>query len=164
MITEQEVQRRVNLWGQGYWDIPEKLDTSNFDFSWRPSPYDRPYIHQFGTQHQKTGGPRFVIPENEGIKYQTHQRAVKLPDSESRCWRPLVANATIDYSWHPDDTEPPFIYVFGNQWYDVDTMPTFQYRVKGATQKKYMYDMTATLLPDMERWVTPDEVDETQFD
>ena len=164
MITEQEVERRVSLFNQGYWEVPDGLDTSEFDFTWRPSPYDRPYVHQFGTQHQKTGGPRFIIPENEGIKYQTHQRAIKLPDPESRCWRPLRNNCTIDFSWHPDETEPPFIYVFGNQWYDVDTMPTYQYRVKGATQKKYMHDMTATLLPDMERWVTPDEVDETVFD
>jgi len=142
-----DLEYRKHLWGQGYWEIPEGIDTSNFDFTWRPDPYDRPYIHQFGTQHQKTGGPRFIILEDEGIKYQSHQHAVKLPNPDDRGWRPLVPNSTMDFSWHPDDTEPPFIYVFGNQWYDVDTIPTYQYRVKGATEKKYMYDVTATLLP-----------------
>jgi hypothetical protein len=155
-----DVSRRLELFKQGYWEVPDFLDTSEFDFTWRPDPYDRPYIHQFGTQHQKTGGPRFVIPESEGIKYQSHQIARRLPDTNNRCWRPLINNCTVDYSWHPDDTEPPFIYVFGNQWYDVDTMPSFQYRVKGATEKKYMYDIKAMLLPEIERWYIPDDISE----
>ena len=142
-----DIAHRKKLWDQGYWEIPEGLDITNFDFAWRPEPHDRPFIHQFGTQHQKTGGPRFIIPENEGIKYQSHQHAIKLPNPDDRGWRPLVPNSTMDFSWHPDETEPPYIYVFGNQWYDVDTIPTYQYRVKGATEKKYMYDVIAKLLP-----------------
>jgi hypothetical protein len=148
MITKEELQRRFDLYAQGYWDIPEGLDTSNFDFNWRPDSYDRPYIHQFGTQHQKTGGPRFIIPENEGIKYQSFQHAKKLPDLNNRSWRPLLPNVRIDYSWHPDDTEPPFIYVFGNQWYDSIGMPTIQYRIKGATDKKYITDFKAEIIID----------------
>ncbi len=164
MISTEEVIVRKTLWDQGYWEIPENLDTSDFDFTWRPNPYDRPYIHQFGTQWQKTGGPRFVIPNNQGVKYQSHQHAIRLPDPTNRSWRPLKHNITMDYSWHPDDTEPPFIYVFGNQWYSSEVMPTMHYKVKGATQKKYITDVTAKLLPNMERWVTPDEVDQTKFD
>ena len=127
MIDHKELNLRENLWNQGYWEIPEGLDTSNFDFEWRPFKHDRPYIHQFGTQWQKTGGPKFIIPNNEGIKYQDFQHAIKLSDVDNRCWRPLVPNATIDFSWHPDETEPPFIYVFGNQWYDAEIMPSYQY-------------------------------------
>lgn len=227
MIEKSEVQRRHDLWIQGYWEIPNGLDTSTFDFNWRPEPYDRPYVHQFGTQHQKTGGPRFVVPESEGIKYQSFQKTIKLPDlnnweipidinvdkfdfswhpdgteppmiyefgtqwqktggpkyivhganytryidtqiaikiagSDNRCWRPLVANCTIDFSWHPNATDPPFIYIFGNQWYDAHTMPTYQYRVKGATQKKYITDINATLLPNKDNWEIPDYI--TDFD
>ena len=158
MITEQEIERRFNLFNQGYWEIPDGLDTSNFDFDWRPEPYDRPYIHQFGTQWQKTGGPRFIIPENEGIKFNDSQRAIKLPAMESRNWRPLKPNVSIDWSWHPDECDPPYIYVFGNQWYDVHTMPTIQYRVKGATEKKYITDIRARLDPCMDRWVIPESI------
>ena len=149
-IAEQDLVLRESLWARGYWEVPEGLDTSNFDFSWRPFKYDKPYVHQFGTQWQKTGGPKFVIPDNLGVKYQTNQIAIMLPEKANRSWRPLIANATIDYSWHPDENDPPFIYVFGNQWYDVDTMPTYQYRVKGATDKKYITSVTATLLPNKE--------------
>jgi hypothetical protein len=159
---------RKHLWSKGYWEMPDGLtianfDFSNFDFTWRPDPYDRPYIHQFGTQHQKSGGPRFVMPENEGIKYQSHQHAIRLPNPDDRGWRPLVPNSTMDFSWHPDDTEPPFIYVFGNQWYDVDTMPTFQYKVKGATEKKFVDTTKATLLPNKTNWIIPDNI-EDNFD
>lgn len=157
-----DLVRRQELFEQGYWEIPDNLDTTNFDFSWRPDPWDRPYIHQFGTQWQKTGGPRFVIPENEGIKYQSHQQAIRLRDESSRAWRPLKPNVSFDYSWHPDDNDPPYIYVFGNQWYDSSTMPTVQYRVKGATEKKYMEDVRARLLPTTDRWETPDYI--TDFD
>jgi hypothetical protein len=159
-----DIQHRVELFNQGYWEVPDFLDTSDFDFTWRPKPYDRPYIHQFGTQHQPTGGPRFVIPESEGVKYQTHQIAKKLPNPDSRNYRNLVSDINFDYSWHPDDNDPPFIYVFGNQWYDSTTMPTVQYRVKGATDKKYIDTIKATLLPEIEKWHTPEGLDESSFD
>lgn len=161
MIDKSELDRRLNLFNRGYWEIPDGLDTSNFDFNWRPEQYDRPYIHQFGTQWQKTGGPRFIVPENEGVKYQAHQRAIHLPRPEDRSFRTLKSNVQFDYSWHPDDTDPPYIYVFGNQWYDSETMPTIQYRVKGATDKKYMTDVSATLLPDINKFelLIDDEID-----
>ena len=158
-----DITKRLKLFEQGYWDIPEGLDTSNFDFTWRPDPYDRPYIHEFGTQWQKTGGPRFVIPESEGTKYQSHQHAIRLPRAESRCFRILKPNVQFDYSWHPDSTDPPYIYVFGNQHYDSETMPTVQYRVKGATEKKYIKDIHARLGPCMDNWIVPDDIS-AEFD
>jgi len=164
MFSSDELQRRKSLNERGHWEIPEGLDTSNFDFTWRPDVYERPYIHQFGTQWQKTGGPKFIVPENEGVKYHDFQKAVSLPNQNNRCWRPLVANAVMDYSWHPDETDPPYIYVFGNQWYDCYTMPTFQYRVKDATEKKYITDVKAKLLPNKENWVIPDDIDDSEFD
>ena len=147
----------------GYWEIPDDLDCSEFDFSWRPDPYDPPLIHQFGTQHQKTGGPRYVVPGHEGTKYYDTQRAIRLPTKEIREWRPLQPNCSIDWSWHPDDNDPPLIYIFGNQWYDVDIMPTIQYRVKGATEKKYVTDFKARLDVCMDRWVQPN-FEEYDFD
>jgi len=153
-----DIDRRIELFKQGYWETPGGLDTSNFDFDWRPEPWDRPFIHQFGTQHQKTGGPRFVIPEAEGIKHHSHQHAIKLPDPANRCWRPLLANCTIDYSWHPDETEEPYIYIFGSQWYPAEIMKTFQYRMPGATEKKYVSNITATLLPNKDRWEIPEDI------
>lgn len=159
-----DIQARLELFKQGYWEVPDNLDTTEFDFDWRPEPYDRPFIHQFGTQHQKTGGPKFIIPTAVDVKYQSHQHATRLPDESNRAWRPLKNNVRIDFSWHPDDTDPPYIYVFGNQWYDVFTMPSMQYRVKGATDKKYIDDIKATLVPETEKWYIPEGLAEGSFD
>lgn len=164
MIELDEVKQRFENWKLGYWEIPDGIHVESFDLEWRPDPHDKPFIHQFGTQWQRTGGPRFIVPGHDNqIKYQDGQYAIRKKAPDDRSWRPLLANATIDFSWHPDENDPPYIYVFGNQWYDVDTMPTYQYRVKGATEKKYVYDVTATLLSSKDNWIEP-EFSEYEFD
>lgn len=42
-----------------------------FDYSWHPDPADPPYIYEFGTQHQKTGGPQYIVPGATETKYIT---------------------------------------------------------------------------------------------
>jgi hypothetical protein len=147
MINPQEVERRKKLWEQGHWEIPNGLNTSEFNFDWRPDPYDRPYIHEFGTQWQKTGGPRFVIPDNEGVKYRDEQRAVNLPNADSRQWMRLNPDVEVDTSWHPDATEPPFIWMFGTEQYSAESFPVARYRVAGASEKKYSTDKVAKFRP-----------------
>jgi hypothetical protein len=41
------------------WSVPENFDADSFDFTWHPDPTDPPYTYQFGTQHQRTGGPQY---------------------------------------------------------------------------------------------------------
>ena len=42
------------------WIIPQGFDVESFDWSWHPDPTDPPFTYQFGTQHQRTGGPQYV--------------------------------------------------------------------------------------------------------
>lgn len=145
---------------QGYWIVPENQDVSKFDFRWRPDPYDPPYIHQFGTQWQKTGGPKYVVESATEVKYISvqHSKAPAIKDSTS--WR-NTNNMKFDFSWHPDATEPPFIYQFKTQFSDV---PGPRYVVKGATSIKYMDNPVAEILPDMERWEILARIEEDSFD
>ena len=63
------------------WDISDDLDTTSFDFGWRPSPLeDQAYIYQFGTQWQKTGGPRYIVDGATEIKYVEGNISHKLPN------------------------------------------------------------------------------------
>jgi hypothetical protein len=143
MITAQERIRRQELNSQGYWEIPEHIDDSGFDYSWRPRRFEPPQIYQFGTQWQRTGGPRFVVSESIGTVYMDTQRVISLPQPEK--FRVLVNDEVIfDRSWHPDGTEPPFIYVWGNKWNDVHTEPTIEYHTPEATQRKYMNERVET--------------------
>lgn len=109
MDDQDEMEHRYELWQRGYWEIPKELDTSHFNFDWRPNPYEIPYIHVFGTQWQPSGGPRFVIPESLGYKFQNSQVAKKLPN-KSNWIIPDSFNGQFDYSWHHDKFVEPYNY------------------------------------------------------
>ena len=142
------MSKSLTLGTSVFWVIPDNLDLSTFDFNWQPDPYDPPFKHQFGTQWQKTGGPRYVVPGATQVKYHDSQRAISLANPTSRAWR-NISNISFDFSWTPDETEPPFIYQFGNQWINTGGP---RYVVPGATQIKYMDSPKARALPVMDNW------------
>jgi hypothetical protein len=80
----------------------------------------------------------------------------RLPATHNN-WHTLV-DCEWDYSWVPDPGDPPLIYVFGNQWWPANRMPTAEYHVPGATERKYMTWPRATLLPNPAAWTVPDSV------
>jgi hypothetical protein len=121
------------------------LDGCEFDTSWHPDPADPPYIHQFGTQWWDEGGPKYTVYAAQAIKYQDHPRARLLPRHDNH-WH-AVEDCQFDYSWRPHPQDPPYVYVFGNQWWPPEIMPTVRYTVPGATQEKFVYEPKATLLP-----------------
>jgi hypothetical protein len=51
------------------WIIPSGFDVESFDWSWHPDPTDPPFIYQFGTQHQRTGGPQYQVPGATDLKF-----------------------------------------------------------------------------------------------
>ena len=51
------------------WVIPDNADNSSFDYTWHPDATDPPYNYQFGTQHQRTGGPEYRIPGATNVKF-----------------------------------------------------------------------------------------------
>ncbi len=53
--------------GDVNWHIPSHVE--NFDITWHPDPTDPPYIYQFGTQHQRTGGPQYRVPGAVDLKF-----------------------------------------------------------------------------------------------
>ena len=64
--TESSLTR---FWDLPSWNIPAGFDVTSFDWSWHPDPTDPPYIYQFGTQHQRTGGPQYTIPGATDLKF-----------------------------------------------------------------------------------------------
>lgn len=96
------------------WEIPDNIDIEKFDFSWEPNPNDPPMIYQFGTQWQKTGGPRYVVTSAVDIKYVDDITAVILPDKSNWIIPKEIDTSKFDFSWHPDNTADPAIYQFGS--------------------------------------------------
>jgi len=54
---------------KGRWQVPEGIDIESFDWTWHPDPTEPPYIYQFGTQHQRTGGPQYCVNGATDIKF-----------------------------------------------------------------------------------------------
>ena len=115
-----------------HWIVPGGVD---FDYTWHPDATDPPYIYQFGTQWQKTNGPVYTVPGATDIKFISVPRANKR--SVDLCWTipSGVDFEDFDYTWHPDTTDPPYIYQFGTQHQRTGGP---QYHVSGATDIKFV--------------------------
>ena len=143
------------------WELPKNINSNGFDFSWEPSPADPPYIYEFGTQWQKTGGPRYVVADAIEFKYIDFQKVISLPSKDQWVIPNNIEIDNFDFSWHPDNTDPAYIYQFGTQW-ALSGGP--KYVVEGATEIKYVDDLIAIALPNKENWVVPIDIDESSFD
>ena len=141
-----------------FWVVNEYCDYRNFDWDWDfdflpdEDVWAKDYINVFPSQWAKDSGTWLVPNTDTNDKiYRSDVEPVIRKNEKNKHWETLY-NVNFDYSWHPDSDEPPFIYVFGNQWHRGEDMPTVYYKVEGATELKYM-DIKAELLIDMTNWV-----------
>jgi len=121
------------------WVLDKHCDYSDFDFSWEPAPWEKDFRHAFASQWQKDSGT-YLIPKTgfTETKYSREQIVTRLPNYEN--WDSI--DFDFDYSWHPDPTEPPYIYQFGTQ-HQKTGGPRFV--VPGATDIKFVGDITSTV-------------------
>jgi hypothetical protein len=143
------------------WQVPTQIDPDSIDFSWHPDATEQPYIYEFATQWQPNGGAVYTVPGATERKYVGIQHR-RLPDKTP--WKLLEAVARFDYSWHPDNTEQPYNYVFGNQHWPGTDMPTLIYCVPGATQEKFVDDLIAELWACMADWEFCEDIDDSAWD
>ena len=150
-------------------DIPAEFSTLvdgvDFDYTWAPHPHDPPYIYVFGNQWwpaEKMPTVEYTVAGATQRKYMDRPRA-ELAENPNRPWYNVV-ESDMDYSWVPDPGDPPYIYVFGNQWWPAEKMPTVEYRMSGATERKYVRWPRAGLLPNTTNWTVPDSVDPAGVD
>ena len=129
------------------WNIP--ADIEDLDCSWHPNPFDPPMIYHFGTQWQRTGGAVYTMPGATEVKYVTAPRGTKT--STDACWTVPdgIDTTAFDWTWHPDATDPPYVYQFGTQHQRTGGP---RYTVPGATDVKFVdqiraqVDSTATAI------------------
>jgi hypothetical protein len=145
------------------WWIPDNIDCSNFDFTWVPGKTDRPYIYQFGTQHQKTGGPRYIQPGSRRFKYESSQHAIKLPDTDNWVVHPDLEVIDFDWSWHPDSTDSIYNYVFGTRDIPPQEINLITYKMATGAPSKYSDIMANARWQDLDIiFVSNGEVGEQQ--
>jgi hypothetical protein len=141
-----------------YWYIYSDCDYANFDFSYVPPPWEQEHVHVWPTQWNQHGGAylanKFTVNNHQWQFYKQVVPAV--PTTE--LWQTHYA-VDFDYSWQPHPHDPPYIYVFGNQWHGAERMLTVEYHVPGATERKYVYEPQARLLPTVKNWQVLADVD-----
>ena len=142
------------------------LVEAEFDYSWEPDPGDPPYIYVFGNQHW----PATIMPTVEyHVPGATERKFLDYPvatlPATADNWQVTTTHKVeVDYSWCPDPGDPPYIYVFGNQWHPPEIMSTVEYHMPGATERKFIETAVATILPDQSAWTVPEEVDASNID
>ena len=143
------------------WTIPDLVDANSVDTSWHPSNTEQPYIYEFATQWQPNGGAVYTVPGARERKYVDIQHR-RLPDKAA--WKFLEPVASFDWSWHPDNTEPAYNYVFGNQHWPATEMPTIVYKMPDATSDKFMDVLVARLWACMGNWEICEDIDDAAWD
>lgn len=136
------------------------------DPSWAPNPFEQPYIYVFGNPwYSSVEMPTMEYRVPGATEYKYLDEIVTL-DVDQKNFTLLLGNLNIDtlYGWAPNPFEQPYIYVFGNQHYSAEEMPTVEYTVPGATERKYVNDYVATLTANKKYWSVPEEVVATKID
>jgi len=143
------------------WQVPSSVDSASVDYSWHPDNTEQPFVYEFATQWQPNGGARYVVPGATEVKYVEIQHR-RLPDKTP--WKHVEAVAKFDYSWHPDNTADPYNYVFGNQHWPGEIMPTIMYCMPGAAQETFVENPVADIWACMGNWEFCENIDESKWD
>ena len=140
-----------------FWWINYLTDYTGFDFLFEPVPWERGQRHVWPSQWQKDAGT-YLIPKNgyTDTNYRTDKQLTRLPNETN--WSEI---GTVDISWHPDPTDPSYIYQFGTQWQRTGG-PT--YHVPGATELKYVDQPRTTKITIDPYWIVPPGSNADSFD
>ena len=145
------------------WVIKENIDRGKFDFSWHPDPTDPPYIYAWGNKWvpaMLSSTIEYHVPGASNYKFMATEIEV-MPETDK--WHEFQATDNFDFTWRPNPLSLPYIYVWGNKWVPPELHPTLEYRVPGATERKYMATLVV-VLPETDRWKEYQQVDKTAFD
>ena len=143
------------------WTVPDYIDDTTLDWEWHPNPLDPPYIYHFPSQHQSASGVVYHTPGATDVKLVDDMQVKALPSTINWVVPDEIDEPTIDFSWHPNPLDPPYIYHFPSQHQSASGVT---YTVPGATDVKLVDDMQVKALPSTINWVVPDEIDESAID
>ena len=152
-----------------FWIITEFCDYKNFDWEWDfeflpdEDVWAQDHDNVWPSQHQKDSGTWLCPRDHKGyIVYRADVDVVKRKNEINDQWKIFdnIDLTKFDFSWHPDPTDPPYIYHWGNKWISAEVTPTVEYTLDGATEVKYMTKLVQ-LNPKV---IETELVDKTKFD
>jgi hypothetical protein len=99
------------------WNIPDWIDPASIDPRWSPDPMEPPYVYEFPVEWgwDNIGGPQYCVPGASEIKY-VYDFVAKTRHNPLLWYQHYDVEWSDEiYRWRPIPTDPPYIYVFGNQ-------------------------------------------------
>ena len=130
-----------------FWIINELCDYTNFDWEWDfeflpdEDVWAQDHNNVWPSVHQKDSGT-WLCPQqlSEIIIYRVDVNPIKRKIETDPNWKIIheLVKGMFDFSWHPDPTDYPYIYVWGNKWNPIVLQSSIEYHVPSATEKKYM--------------------------
>ena len=147
-----------------FWFIDGSNDYTNFDFDWRPPPWEEGHVHCFPSQWQRTSGTYFAnkwCVDNPQWNFRNEQSVIRLTDFTHWIIPEYIDKESVDTSWHPDEIDPPYNYHFPSQWQSASGVV---YLCEGATEIKLIDDFQVTALPSKDNWEIPEDIDESKID
>jgi hypothetical protein len=156
-----------------FWIINELCDYRNFDwdfdFDFLPDEdvWAQEHNNVWPSQHQKDSGTWLCNTDNIHALtiYRSDVDPVIRRREKSDVWVfvDLIDETKFDLSWHPDPTDPPYIYKWGNKFIPAQVQACLEYHTPNATQVKYM-DQNVEVLPEFDKWFEFQPIDRTKFD
>ena len=145
-----------------FWMVSYLVDYSGFDFLFEPVPWQSQYTHTWPSPWDQYYGACLVPTHVDKIEYHNHDALLPAKFHPENYHK--ITDCEFDQHWLPHPWDPPYIYVFGNQWHGPEIMPTIEYHAPGATERKFIQWPRASLPIDMTNWSVPVDIDPTNFD
>ena len=157
--TIEQAQQRSRT--RFFWFVNYLCDYSNFDFLWEPSPWQSHQRHAWRSQWQPDSGT-YLVPcaAYTETNYHTDCTILRLPNTLNWYVPGTIDSNSVDYSWHPNPLDAPYIYEFTTEWNN-EGGPV--YTVPGATSYKYIDTPIAQLKVTTENWVTLHPIDKNSL-
>lgn len=119
-----------------FWFIDGNNDYTGFDFDYCSVPWEEQFVHTWPSQWQQCGGTFFANKYTASNRQWHFKQTIVNRLANLQNWYvPEEVNAEhVDFSWHPNPLDPPYVYHFGSE-YQVSIGLT--YTVPGATEMKF---------------------------
>ena len=119
-----------------FWYLHGANDYTGFNFDYHATPWEAEFIHTWPSQWQQSGGTFFTSKSAVANRrwHFKHDVIKRLDDNNYWVVPEEVNPALVDFSWHPNPIDPPYIYHFGS---DYQPSIGLTYTVPGATEIKF---------------------------
>jgi hypothetical protein len=154
-----------------FWIINEFCDYRNFDWDWDfdflpdEDVWAQDHINVWPSNHQKDSGTWLCNSnESDTIIYRNDVSPIKYKNECNKRWllSEEVNKTKFDYSWHPDPTDPPYIYKWGCKFFPVEIKHFAEYHTPGAKEIKYINE-PIELSVNWNNWLVPNDIDKDSF-